>query len=195
MSDYDYCLIKKSLTGPDNECGDSGIFKNIETGCFLAHIDALGHGKKAFDVAELAVNYLEENFNLDLMELMNGLHAHLKGSRGVVAAFCRLDYVNKRIEHIGIGNISVRIYGQKHLSIISRDGVIGYSSISPKIQRVEMYRGDILVLTSDGIKEHFRMEEYPGLLYGSSQKIAKSFVSNLGKENDDVSCSVLRCKL
>ncbi len=30
MPDYDYCLIKKALTGPDNECGDSGIIKYNE---------------------------------------------------------------------------------------------------------------------------------------------------------------------
>jgi phosphoserine phosphatase RsbX len=128
------------------------------------------------------------------LDLIKGLHDHLKGSRGVVAALCRLDYANNSIEHVGIGNINVRIYGEKHLSIISRDGIIGYSSISPKIQTSEMYRGDILVLSSDGIKEHFSIEEYPGLLYGSSRKIAENFMSNLGKENDDVSCSVLRYK-
>ena len=89
MPEVDAYLVKSSLMGSDDECGDAGVIKESEGAKFLALIDALGHGRPAHEAAIIAVDYLERNHRKPLTEMMQGLHARLKGTRGAVAAFCR----------------------------------------------------------------------------------------------------------
>lgn len=192
MPRIDTHLLKRSMTGPENECGDTGVVKVYDNTCFFALIDVLGHGKKAHEVAVTAKRYLLENHSRDLVDLMNGLHSHLKGTRGAVALFGRLNLVDGGIRYVGMGNITARLYGMGSASFISRDGVIGYNITAPKEQQTEMHPGDILILSSDGVKAHFDWAFYPDLLKGSAQKIAADLINRLGKDNDDASCIVLR---
>jgi negative regulator of sigma-B (phosphoserine phosphatase) len=192
MLNIDYHLLKRALTGLENECGDTGVIKVYENKCFFALIDVLGHGKDAYKDSVLAENYLLENYRSNLVDMMNGLHLHLKGTRGAVATLCRLDIINGEMNYVGIGNITGRVYGIKSSRFVSRDGVIGYNVRNPKEQQAKLYPGDILILSSDGVKEHFDLAFYPDLLKGSAQKIATGLIDHLGKGSDDSSCIVLR---
>ena len=192
MPEIDYHLLKRSMTGPENECGDTGVIRVYGNTCFFALVDVLGHGKGAHEVAVVIESYLLENYSRDLVDLMNGLHSHLKGSRGAVALLGRLNLLDGGMHYVGIGNITARLYGVAHVSFVSRDGVIGYNILAPKEQQAEMHPGDILILSSDGVKEHFDLVFYPDLLKGSARKIAADLLDQLGKDNDDASCIVLR---
>jgi len=194
MPEIDYSIIKRALTGPDKECGDTGLVIIEEDECFIAHIDALGHGGSAYEVAMIAEDYLSANHDNDLLEVVTGLHTHLKGTIGAVAAVCRLNIKSGKLEHVGVGNITVRIFGRERITFVSRDGVVGYSQLSLEKQIADLKEGDVLVITSDGIREHYRLEEYPDLLYGSADEIALKIMDNLAKGDDDVSCLVLRYK-
>jgi serine/threonine protein phosphatase PrpC len=192
MMDIDYYLQKRSLTGFDDECGDTGIIKVDGNECFMALIDGVGHGPPAHEVSALAETYLAENYRCDLTDMMNGLHSHLEGTRGAVAALCRLDLTSGGMKYVGVGNINTRIYGAEPSTFIPRDGILGYTIASPKEHRVKIYRGDILILTSDGVREHFDRAHYPDLLNGTARKVAANVLDNLGKGDDDASCIVLR---
>ncbi len=192
MNPVDYALIKKPYSGRDDECGDDGCFRIIDGNCFIAHFDALGHGAAAAEAAAAAVNFTEKTCGKEPDEIISGLHEVLTGSVGTVGFIGILDLESGDFRYSGIGNITARIYGYRRQSLRSADGIIGYSIRPPKTQTAVVYPGDIIVLTSDGITEHFVMEEYPDLLSGSSEDIAASFITLLGKDNDDSSCSVLR---
>ena len=194
MLKIDTCLLKRSLTGPEDECGDAGVIRVTDDQCFLALMDVLGHGKKAHEVAEIGERYLEQNHGSDLLDMMNGLHACLKGTRGAVASLCRLNLLNREMEFVGVGNITARLYGSSPVTFVSRDGVLGYRIPSPKMQRAKVSPGDILILNSDGIKERFDPIFYPDLLKGPARKIAADLMDRLGKDSDDASCIVLRCE-
>lgn len=193
--EIDTHLLKRALTGPENECGDAGVIRISYDRCFLALMDVLGHGREAHKVAVVGEKYLQENHESELVELMNGLHTCLKGSRGAVAALCRLDRKAGDMEFVGVGNITARLYGASPVTFVSRDGVIGYRMPTPKKQRAKVSPGDILILNSDGIKERFDPIFYPDLLNGSAKKIAADLMDRLGKDSDDASCIVLRCGL
>ncbi len=193
MLDIDTHLITRSLTGPEDECGDAGVIHLSHDHCFLALMDVLGHGKEAHEVAVVGEGYLQAHHDGDPVELMKGLHACLTGTRGAVAALCRVDRMNGEMEFVGVGNIAARLYGPSTLSFVSRDGVIGYRLPTPRKQRGKVYPGDILVLSSDGIKEHFDPVFHPDLFKGSARDIAEKVMDQLGKESDDASCIVLRC--
>ena len=108
LAEVDYYLVKRSLTGWEDECGDTGMVREIGNRCFLALIDALGHGKEAYETALLAEHYVSENYGRDLVDVMQGLHLHLKGTRGVVAAFCLLNRCTGNLRYVGVGNITAK---------------------------------------------------------------------------------------
>jgi len=51
---------------------------------------------------------------------------------------------------------------------------------------------DVLVLYTDGVKEHFGLEDYPELLKDKAETIATHIIHQFGKENDDAACIALR---
>ncbi|MBF0550523.1 MAG: SpoIIE family protein phosphatase [Deltaproteobacteria bacterium] len=192
MPRVDCGLVKRGLTGLEEECGDAGLIRVDGEDCFLALIDGLGHGREAHNAAVVAADFILEDHHRNLIEMMTGLHSRLKGTRGAVATLCRLNIPGGELHYVGVGNITTRVFGAKNYSFVSRDGIIGYMMSSPKLRIEKLSPGDILILTSDGLKEHFDPDEFPGLLCGSAQEIAANMMANLGKANDDASCIVLR---
>ena len=192
MPRIDHHVLKKSLSGLDDECGDTGFVREGDGECFFALIDGVGHGREAHEAAMLAENFLTENAGPDLVEMMQELHERLKGGRGAVAMLCRLDIATGVLRYVGIGNIAVRIFGADEQRLLSRDGIIGYMMATPREQETRLYPGDILVSASDGVREHFDPDEFPGLLTGSAREIATRVVEQLGKGDDDASCLVVR---
>ena len=192
MPNVDLGMYFKALLGSESECGDIAVIKKYEKQCFIALIDVLGHGSEARKVALLAKNYLENNYENELIELMNGLHEHLKGTRGAVAAMCHLDIFTGELTYVGIGNITVRIFGAKPIRLTPKDGIVGYIMARPEEYIVKLYSNDILLMYSDGIKEHFDAFECAGLLKKSAEDIAQGILKKFGKKNDDASCVVLK---
>ena len=192
LARVDCHLVKRALSGLDDECGDTGVITMRDGVCFVALVDVLGHGPEAHEVALMADSYLAGHADMPLDELMDGLHRHLQGTRGGVAAFCRLDSATGEMEFIGIGNISSRIFGVEEQRLLSRDGVVGYMASVPKAKAVWLSLGDVVVLHSDGIAEHFRAHDCPGLLTGSAKEIAGRIMSRFSKKDDDASCLVMR---
>ncbi|HPL67465.1 MAG TPA: SpoIIE family protein phosphatase [Smithellaceae bacterium] len=192
MRNVDFHYVFRALLGAPTECGDTGIIKLDHGRCFLGLVDVLGHGGHAYEVACLAHDYLDQHFTDDLVGLMQGLHEHLRGTQGAVAAFCWLDINTGDLAYAGIGNITARILGPRAFKMVSRDGVIGYRIPSVKGQKYNFYPGDILVMHSDGVREHFNTLDCTSLLSGTAETIAKGVLEKFGKQDDDASCIAMR---
>jgi serine phosphatase RsbU (regulator of sigma subunit) len=188
----DFHIEKKALTGKLDECGDTGFIKAYDNFCFLALVDVLGHGKPAAQVALRSKEYLAQNYTNQLTQIITGLHEWLRGTRGAVAAACRLDLHSGVLEYSGMGNIHLRLFGTRQESLVTKDGIVGYMIPSPARGQTRMMPGDILVMTSDGIKEHFDPDAYPGITRGRAKDICNNFITRLGKGSDDLSCIALR---
>lgn len=189
----DYGLIICPMTGWDDECGDAGGIISNGKYCFLALVDALGHGVDAHQVAVRAKEYIFSHSELGLAEIIKGLHSLLSQSRGAVVAVCQLDIETGILRSVGIGNISAKIFGRTLRRIDFKSGFIGDAMpfINVKEEQVKLSPGDILIMSSDGLKEHYDINEYPGILMGSANRIASELVEKLGKR-DDITCLVLR---
>lgn len=192
MPKIDYHLVKQALTQREADCGDTGVIKEFDGQCFLALVDVLGHGSEAHTAALSAQKYLEQNYRQGLIDVMKGLHAWLRGTRGAVAALCRLDVKTGNLIYVGTGNITVRVLGPRNYRFVSRDGIVGYMMSTLKEQSLKLFAGDVLVMYSDGIKEHFELSESPGILTGTAKSIAVGLLNHFGKRNDDASCIALR---
>ena len=57
-----------------------------------------------------------------------------------------------------------------------------------------MNEGDVVVLYSDGVKEHINQKDYPRLTLETPATIAGSLISRYGKAYDDASCMVIKCR-
>ena len=185
-------FLSRALTGRAEECGDAGIIRNEDGNIFIGLIDALGHGRHAHDAAVIAVEYLSQHKDGDLSQLMKELHERLKRTTGAVVALCRFFTGNGSLHYVGIGNITVRILGTRTYRFVPRDGVVGYMMPSPVECRERLDVDDILLLHSDGVREHFDPSECPGLFDGSAAEIASGIMENFSKKDDDASCIVLR---
>ena len=192
MPKVDYYMLKRALTLRETDCGDTGVIKEFDGQYFLALVDVLGHGSEAHTVALSAQKYLEQNYRQELIDVMDGLHACLKGTRGAVVALCRLNIGTGKLIYVGIGNITVRVLGPRNFRFVSRDGIVGYMVSNLKQQTLKLSAGDVLVMYSDGIKEHFQLSESPGILTGTATSIALGLLNQFGKKNDDASCIALK---
>ena len=192
MRSVDYHFVFRALLGAATECGDAGIIKEYDNQCFLALIDAVGHGKIAHNIAHLACDHIERHFSDDLVTLMHGLHGHLKGTRGIVTALCRLDISTGDLKYVGIGNICVKILGPRAVTFVPRDGVVGWVAPTPREQHRRLFPGDILVMYSDGIRNHFDPLDCAELFSGTAKSIANGLLRQFGKNEDDASCIALR---
>ena len=173
------------------ECGDTGIIKEFDHKIFIGIIDVLGHGKEAYEIAVISKKYLENNYHKDLIVIMKGLHECLKDSRGAVAGLCLIDLIAGELKYVGIGNITARIFGANTVRIVPRPGIIGYAIPTLREERMKLYNNDVLLLYTDGIKEHFELEDYPKLLQDDARTIASNIINKFGKKNDDAACIVL----
>jgi phosphoserine phosphatase RsbX len=192
MSKVDVYLVKRALLLKEAECGDSGVIKEFDGRFFLALVDVAGHGREAHDVALTAQTYLEQNCRKEPVEVMQGLHTCLKGTRGAVAAICRLDTATGELVYAGMGNIVVRVLGPRAFRFVSRDGIVGYMMSTVREQTLRLLAGDVLVMYSDGIKEHFELTACSEILTGTAKSIATGLLQQFGKKNDDAACIALR---
>lgn len=187
-------LAKKPLI-KSTECGDTGIIQEFDNKVFIGIVDVLGHGKEAHKIAVIATDLLKNNYRMDLTEIMKSLHLCLKEeARGAVVGLCFLDLKRGILKYVGIGNITLRKFGSNTIRIVPRDGVVGYMMSPPREETMILYDDDVLILHTDGVKEHFNLEDYPEILKDSAKKIAQHIIRQFGKKTDDALCIVLRFK-
>ncbi|MBF0481582.1 MAG: SpoIIE family protein phosphatase [Desulfovibrionaceae bacterium] len=193
MPNADCRLVTRALSGLPDECGDAGVIVDSGGQCFLALIDVLGHGPQAHEVALAAVEFLKQNSMMELTDLMSALHGRLKGTRGAVVTLGRFDRETGALGLVGVGNITARLFGGEAVRLLGRDGIVGYSMPTPRRLDLTMFPGDVLMLYSDGVREHFELFDRPGLLLGNAAAIAGEVLAHFGKGDDDASCLILRC--
>lgn len=182
----------KAFLGGLEDCGDLAIVKDEKLSCLMVLIDVLGHGSEARVVAMAAEKCLDNCDSDSPIALLQKLHGCLKGSRGAVVSICAVNKANGFLTHAGIGNIEVRIFGAKPTRLVSRDGVVGYGTIRPKENQVQLFPGDIVMMHSDGIKAHFDATECAGLLMEDAEAIVEGTMRRYGHKKDDASCIILK---
>lgn len=189
-----YALAVKAHPDEDAEvCGDTGLIQQRGDELFIALVDGLGHGTEAHTVAASARQYLEKaSLKPDLIDIMQGLHKHLKGTRCVVAAVCRLNQRTGLLKYVGVGNITAKIYAPNPITLVPREGIVGYIMSALREETLVLSKGTILVLHSDGMPAHLDLSDVLCRKESSAKALAKSLVREFGKEDDDISCIVVK---
>lgn len=172
--------------------GDTTVVRPIEGGLLVAIVDVLGHGPDAHALTLEIEAYLGRLAGARVAALMDGLHQHLRGSRGAAVGLCAVDLASGRLEYVGIGNTTLRRFGSPDLRLVSQDGVVGQNIRTPRVQTLQLGAGDLLVLHTDGVRERFSSDDVLDVAQQPPKEVAGAIVARFGKDYDDAACIALR---
>ncbi|UCE63667.1 MAG: SpoIIE family protein phosphatase [Nitrospirota bacterium] len=172
--------------------GDTAVIGELEEGVFLGIADVLGHGPEAHEVAVVIEDFLEKYCTSDIGTLMHGLHETLKGSRGAAVGLCFVEAASGLVSFVGTGNTRTKKLGSSEVTLSSKDGIVGSNMRSLRTETTRLEPGDLLVLTTDGIRERFSLDDLPAHRGSTPAFLARTLLRRFGKDYDDAACIVLK---
>lgn len=170
-------------------CGDSYFIRVEKDRAIMAVVDGLGHGEMAFLASQTAVKCIDLNWEKDATDIIRKCHESLKRTRGAVIGIAKIDFVKKRLEYSGVGNIEFRAISSNDIKPISINGIVGYNLRKTKKFEYDISQGDLFVMFSDGISSKFLLNDYK--MYGP-KKMAEIIMQKFGNNNDDATIIVAR---
>lgn len=179
----------------EEESGDRFVARPTPRGVLLAAIDGLGHGLEAATAARAAARILEESNERSVIKLIHRCHVELRRTRGAVMSLVLVDTLEQRLTWSGIGNVEgVLLRADRNArpsteSILRQGGVLGYRLPQPIAAIVPIERGDLIVLSTDGIARGFERDLS---LDAPAQELADLICSRHRTETDDALVLVAR---
>jgi serine/threonine protein phosphatase PrpC len=123
---------------------------------------------------------------------MARLHQHVQRTRGAAAGLCAIDAAEGRVVYAGTGNTVLRRFGKIDTRLVSHDGVLGQNVRTPGLQTLQLEKGDLVVLYTDGVSDRFTSEEYPGIFHHAPKDVVRTIIERFGKDYDDAACIAVR---
>lgn len=160
LSMLDFAVSSVSIPG-ESESGDLFVVKEIPGGALIGVVDGLGHGSEAAEAARIAVQTMDENAGDSIISITRYCHDKLKNTRGVVMSLASINMADGTIAWLGVGNITGTLFRSDLNtsplceSIFMRAGVVGYRLPPLYASVVTISKGDILIFSTDGIKEEY----------------------------------------
>ena len=177
----------------ESVCGDGWSATSAPAGTTILMADGLGHGVAAAQAAETAVRLFREQPTHHPEALMAVLHAGLRATRGAAVAVAAIDPVRREIRYAGLGNISASIVSpQATRSLVSHNGTIGHQMRKAQQFVYPWESGALLILHSDGLASHWKLDKYPGLIQQDPAIVAAMLYRDHTRRRDDVSVVVCR---
>jgi len=176
------------------ESGDAWAARNGAAGTTVLLVDGLGHGPLAAAAARTAVDIFRAHPSAAPADLVTLMHAGMRSTRGAAVAVAASGATAADgIRFAGVGNLSaVLARTQDSRSLMSHNGTVGLQA--RKIQELgyPWPAESVLVMHSDGLQSHWRLEPYPGLVQRDAALIAAVLYRDFARGRDDVSVVVQR---
>ncbi len=177
----------------EDVCGDAWSVKHRAGVTTLLVVDGLGHGVVAADAASAAVAAFNAHSPAPPAELLDSIHGALRATRGAAAAVAEVDPARDLVRYAGVGNISAAVLnaaGARHL--VSHNGIVGHTVRKIAEFTYPWTPDALLVLHSDGLASHWRLEAYPGLTVRHPGLVAGVLYRDFTRGRDDVCVVVAR---
>lgn len=177
----------------ESQSGDGWSIEHGDGRIRVMLTDGLGHGPLAYQASSRAAAVFRDQAARPLEEIVQRLHEELRPTRGAAVAIADIDPARHLVRFCGVGNIVGRIFsetGDKHL--VSMFGTIGHDvrKIQP-FQQAWPPRAT-LVLHSDGLGTHWKLDDYPGLAMRHAALIAGVLFRDHARGRDDCTVVVAR---
>lgn len=156
----EYAVASMTIPG-QMESGDLHIVKETENTALIGVVDGLGHGSEAAAAAKLSVDVLNNFTDGSIINAARLCHEKLKSTRGAVMALVSINSQDETVTWLSIGNVEGMILrvnleaNPVYENILMRSGVIGYRLPQLYASVVPISKGDILILSTDGISEDY----------------------------------------
>lgn len=154
--------VAEQAAPQESVSGDAHLMLPHSQGLLLAVIDGSGHGPEAAHATQLAMNALREAPEQSVIAHLRRCHEALVGSRGVVMTLADFNQQDRTLTLCGIGNVEATLFrarpadgGARQESAMLRGGVVGDHLPEPMATLVPVNAGDVLVMSSDGVRTDF----------------------------------------
>jgi anti-sigma regulatory factor (Ser/Thr protein kinase) len=177
----------------EQACGDAWAMQAGRDATLFLLADGLGHGPDAAAAANLAVAIFEEHGFRGPAEMVDLIHAGLRGTRGAAVAVAEVSPGTNLARFAGVGNITGLILsGGASRGLVSHNGTAGVEA-----RKVEQYsypwpEDGLLELHSDGVAAHSLLEDNPGLARKDPALIAGVLYRDHQRPRDDSTVVVAR---
>jgi anti-sigma regulatory factor (Ser/Thr protein kinase) len=175
--------------------GDITVVLPFDRALLFGIIDVSGHGYEAHRLARRLAAEIESRPSLDLEATLRALHSKASGTRGAAVCLAIVDRARRRLQFAGVGNVHIRCFGSHHWRGVSRDGIVGERLPTILPQSIQLEPGDLTVMASDGVSESTPIAELRKNSPLSAERIAQCVISQAGKNTDDASCIVVKCRV
>jgi len=173
--------------------GDAYVIKKWDENLLTGIIDGLGHGQFAHRASEKARQYVESHFDQSLEEIFRGVERSCRATRGVVMALAKFDWGREKLTYASLGNIEAKFSGcAEPMNFIIRRGIIGVKSVKPVVTEHTWRVGSLMALYSDGIRSHWRWDDFPVLMKEPAAAIAQNLLKSLARDNDDATIVIVK---
>jgi negative regulator of sigma-B (phosphoserine phosphatase) len=176
----------------EERSGDIAVALPFSGGALVGAVDGLGHGDAAAAASAAALEALGRHPEADLTSLFRRCDAALVGTRGAVMTLVSFDFAAGTITWFGVGNVEARLLradaAARADAPMLLGGVVGQSMPAVRASRQRLWRGDMLVLATDGVGPEFGR----GGQHGSVERIASRLLVEHGRVEDDALVVVAR---
>lgn len=157
----EWAVAEKAYPG-ETRSGDSCTVLVGDERAMIGVVDGVGHGDEAADVAAAAIETIERHATESVERLFMRCHERLSGTRGAALTLVSYDGTEGQLTWLGAGNVTAALVqlddsaDQPLSNLLVRSGLVGsrlphsFSSSSAPISP-----GDVLILTTDGIRKEF----------------------------------------
>lgn len=163
------CLPKKG----EEVSGDSWAIIEQPHRTVLMIADGLGHGDQAAQASLEAVRIFREQDSESPKAIIEAAHPALRKTRGAAIAVTEIDFERQSLRFAGVGNISGAVFtAQGNHSMVSYNGTVGYEMRKLQEFTYQWPKDGVLIMHSDGLATHWRLDNYRGLAAKHSSLIA-----------------------
>ncbi|WP_395748904.1 SpoIIE family protein phosphatase [Prosthecobacter sp.] len=194
MPKHQFGLVNVPVKG-EEVCGDSGAHLDLGNGRVRVLLaDGLGHGPNAAEASQAAIKVFTAEPRAQLPDLLEKIHDMLKATRGAAVAVAEVDAAQGKVLYAGVGNIAGYISQPgraDNTHMVSMNGTLG--AVRSRIQEFSYpWEGEsLLVMTSDGIKNHWRLDRYAGISHRHPSLVAGILYRDHARTTDDATVATL----
>jgi anti-sigma regulatory factor (Ser/Thr protein kinase) len=158
----------------------------------LMMADGLGHGEFAAEASARAMEIFERSPRIELTALLKQMHDGMRSTRGAAISIAEIDLARELVAYVGVGNIFSRIVTHNSATgLTSMNGIVGVQCRAYRLYTYPWPRGGALIMTSDGLKSHWQLGKYPGLLERPPGLIAGVLYRDYSRGSDDTTVLVV----
>ena len=185
-SSLQWAAVQAPKSG-ESVCGDAFVIESDGRKATILVADGLGHGPLAHHAAMEATRIFKANRTAPLMRIMDLIHAGLKPTRGAAVSIARCDWDAGRMEFSGVGNVAaVTITEGATRSMAPHNGTMGHAFRKNTPFEYPLGKDSLLIMHSDGLGTHWKLETYAGLAQRHPGVIAGVLYRDYNRGRDDV---------